>query len=461
MQGHDAHRVLAQALAAGAVAIQPARRDAGLAEHLVDLLAHPLVPVHHCHVAPGIALRLQGAEALEDGFDFGIEARQLQQERRWAVALRALGRDQRHRVVVGLLRAHHVLGKGVRHLQHLGGVAVVELEDGGAALGLDAQAFEAEAAAAGAVDGLGVIVENEQGVGLGRDHLHHELEPGRLEVVAFVDEHGAVLAGGNLATLHAVDDGLHHVLEELVAFRGGLVDVIGLELLGAPGMEVGDVDLVGNALGRDKALQARGQHHVVAEHEDGLAQHFGEVQAAVAQDHGLAGAGDSVDDAVAVTQAAGELLLMQVHDAHEVGQRLRGRGGGAAGRGTARCRGAGFGASDVAIEDVRLLEEAGLRRQADFREQVPADAVDLRQREHAAKAPGEHVPQALLEVLAADGLGHLVLADHPLRQQHLAEVGLIELGTGDVAEHHAVAPGKAELAGVRVALLADEGGIPL
>ena len=50
--------------------------------------------------------------------------------------------------------------------------------------------------------------------------------------------------------LHAVDDSLHHVLEELVALCEGLVDVIGLELLGAPGMEVGDADLVGDALGR-------------------------------------------------------------------------------------------------------------------------------------------------------------------------------------------------------------------
>lgn len=92
---------------------------------------------------------------------------------------------------------------------------------------------------------------------------------------------------------------------------------------------------------------------------------------------------------------------------------------------------------------------------------MPADAVDLRQREHAPKAPGKHVPQALLEVLGADALGHLVLADHALRQQHLTQVGLLKLGAGDVAEHDAVAPGKAELAGMRVALLTDEGRIPL
>ena len=39
---------------------------------------------------------------------------------------------------------------------------------------------------------------------------------------------------------------------------------------------------------------------------------------AVAQDHGLARAGHAVDDAVAVAQAAGQLLLLHVHHAHDV-----------------------------------------------------------------------------------------------------------------------------------------------
>lgn len=45
-------------------------------------------------------------------------------------------------------------------------VAIVDLEDGGAALGLDAEALEVEFAALfAAVDGLGVVVEDEQRVG--------------------------------------------------------------------------------------------------------------------------------------------------------------------------------------------------------------------------------------------------------------------------------------------------------
>jgi UDP-N-acetylmuramate-alanine ligase len=46
----------------------------------------------------------------------------------------------------------------------------------------------------------------------------------------------------------------------------------------------------------------------------------GQVFGAVAQDHRFARARHAVDDAVAVAQAAGQLLLLQVHHAHDAGQ---------------------------------------------------------------------------------------------------------------------------------------------
>jgi hypothetical protein len=45
----------------------------------------------------------------------------------------------------------------------------------------------------------------------------------------------------------------------------------------------------------------------------------GQVFGAVAQQHGFARAGHAVDDAVAVAQAARQLLLLQVHHAQHVG----------------------------------------------------------------------------------------------------------------------------------------------
>jgi hypothetical protein len=38
------------------------------------------------------------------------------------------------------------------------------------------------------------------------NHLHGELQPFGLEVVAFVDEHGAVLGGWDLAAVHGGDE---------------------------------------------------------------------------------------------------------------------------------------------------------------------------------------------------------------------------------------------------------------
>lgn len=75
------------------------------------------------------------------------------------------------------------------------GVAVVHLEDGGASLGLDADTLETELSLfAGVVNRLGVIVQYQQKL-VEVDHLRHQLEPFRAEVVPFVDHDRIVLPG--------------------------------------------------------------------------------------------------------------------------------------------------------------------------------------------------------------------------------------------------------------------------
>ena len=134
---------------------------------------------------------------------------------------------------------------------------------------------------------------------------------------------------------------------------------------------------------------------------------------AVAEDQRLATAGDAVDDAVAFAEAAGQLFLLQVHDADDVG-------------------------------DFRLLvvKQAVLRRRgdADFGKQVPADAVDLRQGERDAARKRQHAPQAFLEGFGIDAFGHFVLADDAVGFDDFAEVGALELLAADVGKHDAVAP---------------------
>ena len=172
-------------------------------------------------------------------------------------------------------------------------VAVVDLEDGGAPLRLDAHALEAEILLLRAfVDALRVVVQHEQAVGGGVHHLHHQAQPFGREVVAFVNEHGLVLPAGDLAAVHAGDDALDHVFKEGIprqVLRGQVLPV-GHQLLTAPFVEVHSVHAVGNAFGGHHPSNLPGQRFVVAEDEDGFAGRglgLGQMLGAVAQQHGL------------------------------------------------------------------------------------------------------------------------------------------------------------------------------
>jgi len=153
-----------------------------------------------------------GAQQLGHARGFGPQAGQADDERRFAVAPAAHGLEHGDAVFVFIFGGQQISGHEAGGLQNLPRVAVVDLEDGGAPLRLDAHALEAELFAAAAfVDALRVVVQHEQAVGGGVHHLRDELEPLGREAVAFVDEHGLVLPAGDLFAVHAVDDALDHV----------------------------------------------------------------------------------------------------------------------------------------------------------------------------------------------------------------------------------------------------------
>jgi hypothetical protein len=105
-------------------------------------------------------------------------------------------------------------------LQDLARVAVVDLQDGGAALRLHAHALEAELLVACAfIDALCIVVQKQQAVGGRVHHLRHEFEPRGCEVVAFVDQDRLVLAGRDLLALHGADDLAHHLVLAQHALR--------------------------------------------------------------------------------------------------------------------------------------------------------------------------------------------------------------------------------------------------
>ena len=125
---------------------------------------------------------------------------------------------------------------------------------------------------------------------------------------------------------------------------------------------------------------------------------------------------------MAVAQAAGQLLLLQVHHAHDVGQ-----------------LGVGIG----------VVKQGALGLHAHLGEHDPAHPVELRQGDGAAEAVGKHVPQPLLKFFGVGVFEHFVLADDVMRVDGFGQARGFKLFAGDAGEHHAVPPRKRELAFVR------------
>ena len=162
-----------------------------------------------------------------------------------------------------------------------------------------------------------------------------------------------------------------------------------------------------DALVHQQGLDPARERAVVTQHQDRLAQDLGEMQTAVDEDQRLARARRAVDHPMPFAHAARELLLLEVHHAQDVGQHVL-----------------GFFVGRLGLEQAALAD-------ADLREQVPADPVDPGQIEPMVEVDREHVPQARLEDLHILRLGHLVLADHALRRQHLTQIARIELAPRD------------------------------
>src|SRR5690606_6554465 len=84
-------------------------------------------------------------------------------------------------------------------------------------------------------------------------------------------------------------------------------------------------------------------------------------------------------------------------------------------------------AGQLRLPGAEQAELPRLRADPDFREQVIAHPVDLRQAQRAGEHLGKHAPQPLLKGLGARRLGHLVLADHLLRRPSLVSSSTLPL----------------------------------
>lgn len=416
--------------------------DAERLELMGDAFAVVRLHADHGDVPEEVAALVPGLEAFHGVSDLVANGFKLPEGRAGAGCAAGFGQDHRDVIVVRRFRIEELAGEVAGEPEDLAGVAVVEPEDGGPSGGLDAHARQAEIEPPGfPVDRLGIVVEQQQRIRGGIDHLGDELQPLGFEVVAFVDHDRAILGTRDAVGIDALDHRLDLPFPCPAAVVGHF-HMVGPELFAAPFVEVVDVHPAFQLSLDDEGPQPRGQRDVVAEDEDGLAEHLGEVDAAVAEDQRFPRARHAMDHAVAAAEVPGELLLLEIEHPDQIGNRLR-----------------------LRLPAALLLEvrEQGRLPVADpdLRKQMPADALDLRQGERAFEIVLEHPPEPFLEVQGIDRLGHLVLADHQPAGEDEALLLLrkraIELLAGDVRQHHPVAVGEGELPPIGPVRIAELG----
>ena len=247
------------------IAFKPGVGDIFPLEGPLQCVGLPGVAVNYRDVVERFAVLVPFADAAGDVVDFIFEGVELA-ECRWGPTGAGYFRgDQGDMVVVGVLGLQEVFGEIVGEAKDFPRIAVVEPEDGGASTGFNARAGQRESQALLFVDGLRIVVEQQQGVGVRVDHLHDELEPFLLEVVAFVDHHRTVLGAGYLVFLYGLDDGFYFPLPiGCVTFNH--VYVISFTLQAAPFVEVVHLYFLFDALFGDEAAQPGGQGDVEAQH---------------------------------------------------------------------------------------------------------------------------------------------------------------------------------------------------
>lgn len=162
---------------------------------------------------------MQRAHALDNEVELALSVGKMRELRQLAAAARRLRHEKRNCVFIRHFRRKHLAGEGARQGHDFGGVAVIDLEHRRTAARLDPHIREAEAQPRPReVDALGIVIEHEQRIDLRIDHLRHQLQPLRLEIVPLVDQYRAVLRPGDLPAIDAANDRVDKTLEVFLPF---------------------------------------------------------------------------------------------------------------------------------------------------------------------------------------------------------------------------------------------------
>ena len=273
--------------------------------------------IQHSHLPPVIPGGLASEQPFGNGMRLAVIAHALAHHRLHALAS-AVFRHQDCLFVTGAQTrcADHVGGELAREAQYLRGVAVIHLEHRGASGGFDAELLPHRAFAP-FVDRLRIVVNDHQRLRVRVHHLRRQRQPLRLEIVRLVDQHRIVLPAGNQPALCGIEHGLHVGGIESVAVGEILVIEGGEAILAqhpeTPGMESRDDHLVLHAAILHRVFQPPGNTVRIAQDQHRAARRARDLLGAERQDQRLARTRHAAHDAVTLTHAARQQLLLHVH----------------------------------------------------------------------------------------------------------------------------------------------------
>jgi len=201
--------------------------------------------------------------------------------------------------------------------QDLSGIAVVDLEHSGSAFGFDSQ-LSPHRARPPLVDSLRVVIRDHEVLGVRVNHLDCQCQPFRLEVVSFIDQDSVVLSQRNVALVDSFDDCANARPQSLVVIwklcLGWLGNVIGPKHAITPRMECADLHSILYATFLHRILEAARDAVCKAEHQDGLRCCTGQILGAKGEYQSFARSRYSTQDAMPITEAASDLLLVHIHN---------------------------------------------------------------------------------------------------------------------------------------------------
>ena len=137
--------------------------------------------------------------------------------------------------------------------------------------------------------------------------------------MTFIDQHCAVLTGGNALLIDGLGDCAHQTTRQACT-SSGLLNTMQTQLVQAPAMKMSNDDTPDQILINQQLRQLGGQRVVVTQHQYRLVSAPRQLCTTISKNHGLARTRHAMHYAMPIAQTARQLLLLQIHDVQRTGE---------------------------------------------------------------------------------------------------------------------------------------------